>query len=265
MQIWDSVPLDKYLGFLEEIAENAVKFKEEHAFRRETERLRRRGEDDDDDYTGHYENRIIRGRTRLNAHPEDVQRDIISKKKSEVNLHNSGSKGGSSIAYKRTAMASGEFTHDDSIENSHKFYNDINYSQDNMGQTGAFTLPSIFNNKKFEKELPNLELNFVDKDYLKINANILDLKKVKERNQNIFKTRSSSYHFNESQSLMQGEFSRSKMDHKRSSNYNKNLRDLKTNKALGLTRTLRSNRVRDRKSTRLNSSHRNTSRMPSSA
>jgi hypothetical protein len=76
----------------------------------------------------------------------------------------SASKDESSLAYKKTALgASGEYTIDDSLENMEMVNKDAEASYDMLGQTGGgITLPSIFHNKKFEKELPQLQLEYQD-------------------------------------------------------------------------------------------------------
>lgn len=110
--------------------DQTVKFKDEHLYRREMERLRQLDEDGE----GHYESRILRGRMRLNAHPQDVQRDLDSQKNSkEQILLNSASKDESSIAYKKTALASGEFTIDESVENTEILNKEVNNSADELG------------------------------------------------------------------------------------------------------------------------------------
>lgn len=87
-------------------------------------------------------------------------------------IFNSASKDAkSSIAFRRTALASQDQTKDENPEVSVE----LNSSIDPMNRTGGVTLPSIFNNKKFEKELPYVELNFVEDDFLKANQNFLDL------------------------------------------------------------------------------------------
>lgn len=68
LEAWDSVPLGKYLGFLEDVVDQTVKFKHEQNRRKELERIRLLEEEGDD----HYQSKILRGRTRLNAHPADV-------------------------------------------------------------------------------------------------------------------------------------------------------------------------------------------------
>ena len=208
------------------------------------ERLRQMEEDEDG-----YEGRIVRGRTRLNAHPADVVRDIENNKKSEKQLLlNSASKDESSIAYKKTALASGEFTVDQSLDNVENLNHDLNLSQDPLAKTdGGVTLPSIFHNKKFEKDLTQLELNYNEKDFLKSNANILDLKKLKKRNLNIFNQRSNSYHFNNSYSSGFGKLSKSKvMRGPTTPGAAKNATILKSNRKNLLNKTLRSNRGRKR-------------------
>ena len=58
-------------------------------------------------------------------------------------------------------------------------------------------MPSIFNNKKFEKELPYVELNFVEDDFLKANQNFLDLQKLKRRNHDLFRRDPASIKLNQ--------------------------------------------------------------------
>jgi hypothetical protein len=203
---FESVPLSKYLGFLEDIVDQACKFKEEKLYRMELERIRQMEEDGE-----HYESKIIRGRTRLNAHPTDVKRDLESQKNSKEDLLNTASKDESSMAFKKTALASGELTAEDSMDVD-QLDNAVNTSHDVLGHTpGGVTLPSIFNNKKFEKDLPHLELDYKEGDFLRSNANILDLKKFKKRNLNIFNKRSNSYHFNNSYSGGFAKLGRSKI------------------------------------------------------
>jgi len=60
--------LNKYLGFLEDIVIQTIKFKEE------------KPELEDSDIMEI--NKIVRGRTRINAHPQDVKRDLKSLKES---------------------------------------------------------------------------------------------------------------------------------------------------------------------------------------
>jgi hypothetical protein len=86
-------------------------------------------------------------------------------------FHSASKDAKSSIAFRRTALASQDQTKDDNPEVSVE----LNSSIDPMNRTVGVTLPSIFKNKKFEKELPYVELNFVEDDFLKANQKFLDL------------------------------------------------------------------------------------------
>lgn len=74
------------------------------------------------------------------------------------------------------------------------------------------TLPSIFKNKKFERELTSVELKLSTKDYLKVNQNLLDLNQLKSKNKNIFNEKSDEFYLNNSYSTAINEHSRSRLD-----------------------------------------------------
>ena len=180
--ISDTIPLNKYLGFLEDIVDESLKFKEELVLKKEIEAIKQ-AEREAKELLKQQDNKLMKGRMRLNAHPIDVQKDLDS-------LKNSQSKLESSMAYRKTAVGS------DMIDRSPNAKNSL----DELNLTGGITLPSIFNNKRFEKELTQIELTYNEEDYLETNKNILDLRKLKKRNVDIFKERSNSYHMNNSYS-----------------------------------------------------------------
>jgi hypothetical protein len=69
--IAETVPINKFLGFLEDIVDETLKFKEELAKKKDLEALKQ-SEREEIEQNNLQENKILRGRTRLNAHPSDV-------------------------------------------------------------------------------------------------------------------------------------------------------------------------------------------------
>ena len=182
LKAWQGVPLKVYMGFLEDLVDKSVIFNEEY---KEIKRKQFQELIDlelSQQTKKAEESKVIKGRTRINAHPRDVQKELESVKDSDL-FNSPGKDAKSSIAFKKTALASQDQTKEDNRE----FSVDLNSSVDPLNRTGGITLPSIFKNKKFEKELPYVELNFVEEDFLRANQNFLDLQKLKRRNADLFK------------------------------------------------------------------------------
>jgi len=231
------VPLEKYQAFFEGMVDHAVMFKDELAHRKDLI-LQRQLEEE---AMRQAQERIKRGRMRINAHPTDVKRDLEKQTISQVlnqgtNKHLTSSQSISKTPNNNSSTRN--FNLESSLENAIRIDQELDRSEDGVHHSSEITLPSIFNNKKFEKELPSVELKMSSKDYLKTNQNLLDLNQVKSKNKNIFNEKSDEFYFNNSYSTGINELSRSKLDPYGNSN-----RQLRRPANILLDKSLRTNRT----------------------
>lgn len=79
-KVWEKVSLEKYQAFFEGMVDHAVMFKDELAHRKDLI-LQRQLEEE---AMRQAQERIKRGRMRINAHPTDVKRDLEKQTISQV-------------------------------------------------------------------------------------------------------------------------------------------------------------------------------------
>lgn len=105
---------------------------------------------------------------RINAHPTDVKRDLEKQTLSQTLLNKEAAKHlSSSQSISKSPKNSSSIRNinvESSLENVMRTDQDLNRSEDGVQHSSDITLPSIFNNKKFERDLPSVELKMGSKD-----------------------------------------------------------------------------------------------------